>query len=117
MRIKECTIIYDVDKMPVDVKSTIKNNVKVKEWAYIVHDKDDIHPHYHIYLKLIIPCNISTIASWFGIADIFVQKFYGEKVDILPFLTHSRGSLIYRSSLIYRHKYSSKDVISNFNLK
>lgn len=29
MRIKECLIIYDVDKMLVDVKSTIKNKVGI----------------------------------------------------------------------------------------
>lgn len=44
-------IICDADKLNIDILETFLKNKDIKEWAYIIHDKDDSIPHYYIYLN------------------------------------------------------------------
>lgn len=48
---KHCEIVTDVDKLNVDIQQTIMEYRTIKYWAYIIHDKDDTRPHYHIYIN------------------------------------------------------------------
>ena len=48
MFLKQMEIVQDVDKMRVDVQKVLMERKTVKKWAYIIHDKDDTRPHYHI---------------------------------------------------------------------
>ena len=45
-----CEISTDVDKLKVDLQATFMKYTTIKKWAYIIHDKDDTRPHYHIAL-------------------------------------------------------------------
>ena len=51
MHVRQCEIVCDVDKLSVDLQATLMNYKTIKQWAYIIHDKDDTRPHYHIYLN------------------------------------------------------------------
>ena len=92
MYLRQCEIVCDVDKMPVDLQETFMKYKTIKEWAYIIHDKDDTRPHYHIYLNFGVGVDTSMVAGWFGIADNFVNKVKGKKVDMLMYLTHNNES-------------------------
>ena len=53
MYLKHCEIVQDADKLKVDIQATCMKYQSIKKWAYILHDKDDTRPHYHIYLNLL----------------------------------------------------------------
>ena len=112
MILRHCEIVCDVDKMPVDVQATIKRYKTIKQWAYIVHDKDDTRPHYHIYLNFgSSSCDTKMVASWFGLADNFVSKIKGRKTDMLEYLTHGN------ESQKNKYQYSPTEVVSNFDFE
>lgn len=112
MNLRQCEIVCDVDKMPVDIQETIMNYKTIKQWAYIVHDKDDTRPHYHIYLNFgTSSVDTSLVAKWFGLADNFVSKVKGRKTDMLMYLTHSN------ETQKNKHQYSPSEVIANFDFE
>ena len=51
----------------------------IKEWAYILHDKDikedgtPKEPHWHIELRLTRGRRLTDIASWFGLPTMCIQ--------------------------------------------
>ena len=112
MQLRQCEIVCDVDKMPVDIQETIMKYKTIKQWAYIVHDKDDTRPHYHIYLNFgTSSVDTAMVGKWFGLADNFVSKVKGRKTDMLEYLTHSN------SSQQNKHQYSPSEVIANFDFE
>ena len=112
MILRQCEIVCDVDKMPVDVQATIMKYKTIKEWAYIIHDKDDTRPHYHIYLNFgASSCDTAMVGKWFGLADNFVSKVKGRKTDMLLYLTHGN------ESQKNKHQYSPSEVIANFDFE
>ena len=106
---RHCEIVCDVDKMPVDIQETIMKYKTIKEWAYIVHDKDDTRPHYHIYLNFgNSGIDFKMVASWFGIEENFVNKVKGRKADMLMYLTHANDTQK------NKYQYSPNEVKANF---
>lgn len=112
MNLRQCEIVCDVDKMPVDIQETIMSYKTIKQWAYINHDKDDTRAHYHIYLHFgSSSVDTKMVASWFKIPDNFVNKIKGRKTDMLEYLTHSN------ESQKNKHQYDPSEVISNFDFQ
>lgn len=112
MNLRQCEIVCDVDKMPVDIQETIMSYKTIKQWAYINHDKDDTRAHYHIYLHFgSSSVDTKMVASWFKIPDNFVSKIKGRKTDMLEYLTHSN------ESQKNKHQYDPSEVISNFDFQ
>ena len=109
---RHCEIVCDVDKMPVDIQETIMKYKTIKEWAYIVHDKDDTRPHYHIYLNFgNSGIDFKMVASWFGIEENFVNKVKGRKADMLMYLTHANDTQK------NKYQYSPNEVKANFDFE
>lgn len=112
MQLRQCEIVCDVDKMPVDIQETIMKYKTIKQWAYIVHDKDDTRPHYHIYLNFgASSVDTEMVGKWFGLAGNFVSKVKGRKVNMLEYLTHSN------ESQKHKHQYSPSEVVANFDFE
>ena len=44
-------IVIYLPHLKVDIQQTLKKYKTIKQWAYILHDKDDTDAHYHIYLN------------------------------------------------------------------
>lgn len=110
--LKQMEIVTDVDKLKVDIQETIMKYQTIKHWAYIVHDKDDTRPHYHIYLNFGgSSLDTKTVAEWFKIGENFISKVKGRKTDMYKYLTHSNDSQK------FKHQYSWNEVIANFNIK
>ena len=97
MFLKQMEIVHDVDKMRVDVQKVLMERKTVKKWAYIIHDKDDTRPHYHIYLNFgNSSINTADVAKWFELGYVdedgnnktgeqFIEKVKGRYTDIGAF--------------------------------
>jgi ABC-type dipeptide/oligopeptide/nickel transport system ATPase subunit len=83
----------------------------IKEWAYILHDKDtnpDGTPkkaHYHIYLNFGTSQDIELVCSWFQLPLNQAEKIKGRKKDILKYLIHKNAPT--------KYQYNINDVKTN----
>lgn len=103
-------IVTDQDKLKVDIQATCMKYKTIKQWAYILHDKDDTRPHYHIYLNFgNSSADTTMVGGWFGVADNFVHKIQGRKTDMLQYLIHAN------ESQKQKHQYAPTEVVSNFD--
>lgn len=112
MQLRQMEIVCHLDKFKVDLQETLKKYKTIKQWAYIIHDKDDTTPHYHIYLNFgTSSVDTSLVAKWFDIPENFISKVKGRKVDQLMYLTHSNDSQK------NKHQYSPTEVVANFDFE
>ena len=120
MHLRQYEIVQDEDKLKVDIQQTCMKYKTIKQWAYILHDKDDTRPHYHIYLYFGTGVDSSLVAEWFKLGytdesgnwhtgENFINKVKGRRTDMLLYLTHEN------ESQKYKHIYSRDEVHSNFD--
>ena len=95
MNLRQMEIVTDADKLKVDIQKTCMQYKTIKQWAYILHDKDDTRPHYHIYLNFMPnTCDTALVAKWFNLGwtdedgkehsgENFIEKVKGRKTDVL----------------------------------
>lgn len=110
MQLRHCEIVQDKAHLTCDIQKVIMEHTTIKEWAYILHDKDDTRPHYHIYLHFgKTSCDVDLISKWFGVEPQYVNRIKGRKADMLLYLIHGNDSQC------DKHKYDASEVISNFD--
>ena len=110
MQLRHCEVMQYVEYIKVDIQRVIKEHKTIKEWAYILHDKDDTGAHYHIYLNFgKSSCDTALIAKWFEIEEQYVNKVHGRKSDVLLYLIHGNDTQK------DKHQYLPSEVISNFD--
>lgn len=110
MQLKHYEIVADADKLTVDIQKVCMEHTTIKHWAYILHDKDDTRPHFHIYVnfgKAGVPHDM--VARWFGVDENFVEKIKGKKADVLLYLIHGN------ESQKNKHQYAPSEVHANFD--
>lgn len=122
MHLRQYEIVMDVDKLKVDLQATFMKYKTIKQWAYIIHDKDDTRPHYHIYINFgKSSCDSKIVADWFQLGytdengnvhsgENFIEKVKGRKADMLLYLTHEN------ETQKYKHVYDRSEVHSNFDI-
>ncbi|MBQ9098498.1 MAG: hypothetical protein IJY50_03620 [Clostridia bacterium] len=109
---KQYEIVTDADKISVDIQKTCMERKTIKKWAYILHDKDDTRPHYHIYINFgNSGINSADVAEWFGVPENFIEKVKGRYTDMLLYLTHGNDSQQ------NKHQYSASEVVANFDFQ
>lgn len=124
MNLKMCDIVTDVDKLKVDLQATFMKYSTIKKWAYIIHDKDDTRPHYHIALHFGgASVDTKQIAEWFQLGYIdengiehtgeqFVERVKCKRWSgIVTYLVHGQDTQ--RN----KHQYSSSEVTANFDFE
>lgn len=110
--VKQCEVVSNVEFIKCDIQQVLKSHRTIKQWAYILHDKDDTAPHYHIYINFgKSGVCMAEIAQWFGLQESQVEKVKGRKTDVLQYLTHSNDSQQ------HKHQYSNEEVIANFDFE
>lgn len=110
--LRQMEIVTDVDKLTVDIQQVCMKYTTIKHWAYIIHDKDDTRPHYHIYLHFGgSSVDTKLVSTWFDVPENFINKIKGRRVDMLMYLTHSN------SSQQHKHQYDSSEIVANFDLE
>lgn len=111
MLAKHCEVVCNKDKLSVDIQQTIREYKTIKYWAYILHDKDDTAPHYHIYLNFgTSSVDFEQVAKWFKLESNFVSKVKGRKMDMLKYLIHANDTQL------HKHQYDIKEVVANFDV-
>ncbi len=112
MYLKQCEVESRVEFFKDDIQETIKSHKTIKKWAYILHDKDDTAPHYHIYLNFgSSGIDTKQVAEWFGLQESQVNKIRGRATDMLLYLTHGNDSQK------NKYQYSPSEVIANFDFE
>lgn len=123
MQLRHMEIVCDRDKLKVDIQQTCMKYKTIKQWAYILHDKDDTRPHYHIYLNFHpTSANTADVAKWFRLGytdeqgnvhsgENFIERVKGRKSDVLLYLIHGNDSQR------FKHQYSPTSVVSNFDFE
>jgi len=110
MQLRHYEIVTDADKLNVDIQKTCMEHTTIKHWAYILHDKDDTRPHYHIYVNFgKAGVSSAMVANWFGVAENFVSKIKGRKSDVLLYLIHGQ------TDQQNKHQYLPSEVVANFD--
>ena len=88
----------------------IKKHNEIKKWAYILHDKDDGVPHYHVYLYFgINGPDYDTVARWFMVPSGFVNAIKGNIDNYLPYFVH-----YYQK---YKYQCLPSEVVANFDFE
>ena len=107
--------------LKVDIQETLKTYTTIKKWAYILHDKDDTSPHYHIYVHFgKTSVDTAVVAKWFQLGFVdkhgveqtgenFIEKIKGKGTDALLYLIHGQ------SDQRFKYQYSPDEVIANFD--
>lgn len=112
MYLKHCEVESRVEYFKGDIQEIIKSHKTIKKWAYILHDKDDTAPHYHIYLNFgSSGVDTKQVAEWFGLQESQVSKIRGRHTDMLLYLTHGNDSQK------NKHQYSPTEVVANFDFE
>ena len=112
MYLKHCEVESRVEYFKGDIQETIKSHTTIKKWAYILHDKDDTEPHYHIYLNFgNSGVDTKQVAEWFGLQESQVSKVKGRATDMLLYLTHGNDSQK------NKYQYSPSEVVANFDFE
>ena len=112
MRKKHCEVVSNQEYIKVDIQEVLRSKKSIKQWAYILHDKDDTKPHYHIYLNFgKTSVEFADVANWFGVPENFVSEVKGRKTDMLLYLTHGNDSQT------NKHQYDPKEVVANFDFE
>ncbi|MDE6201540.1 MAG: hypothetical protein K2M47_06675 [Clostridiales bacterium] len=98
MKLRQCHIVIDKNRLSVDIKSIFDNYDIIKKCAYILHYHNDISPHYHICLHFGgASVDIQQVAKWFCLAykdeqgnehdgTQFINKIKGRWTDTLLYL-------------------------------
>ena len=112
MRKKHCEVVSNQEYIKVDIQEVLRSKKSIKQWAYILHDRDDTKPHYHIYLNFgKTSVDFADVANWFGVPENFVSEVKGRKTDMLLYLTHGN------EGQANKYQYSPKEVIANFDFE
>ena len=112
MYLKHCEVESRVEFFKGDIQEIIKSRKTIKRWAYILHDKDDTAPHYHIYLNFgDNGVDTKQIAEWFGLQESQVSRVKGRATDMLLYLTHGNDSQK------NKYQYSPTEVVANFDFE
>lgn len=116
---KHCEYVQYLEHLKIkleDLENILEKYRTIKEWAYIIHDKDvkaNGEPkgaHIHLYLNFGKGgTNFERVAKWFNDEPQYVNKVHGRKADVLLYLTHRNAP--------EKYQYKDDEVISNFDLK
>ena len=124
MNLKMCEISTDVDKLKVDLQATFMKYSTIKKWAYIIHDKDDTRPHYHIALHFGgASVDTKQVAEWFQLGYVdkdgneqtgeqFVERVKCKRWSgVVTYLVHGQDSQK------NKYQYPISEVHANFNIE
>ncbi|MBQ8309001.1 MAG: AAA family ATPase, partial [Clostridia bacterium] len=83
MYLKQCLVTSNVEFFKGNVGDIIKSHKTIKQYAYILHDKDaGQSPHWTIYLNFgSSGVDTKQVGEWFGLQESQVERIKGRKTD------------------------------------
>lgn len=92
------------------VKFVLDNKVCIKDYAYIIHDKDvGVESHIHLMMRFDNAYDTKHVAQWFCVAEQYLCKIKGKFGDALLYLTHGNAPT--------KYQYAVDEVVSNFDFQ
>ena len=90
-----------------DFLPILQDNLRIRNYIYIYHDKDNCEPHYHICLNTFNAHTVTAVCKWFKISDIntFSEEIHSS--NIFGYLTHNLPK--YKD----KYQYSESELRSN----
>lgn len=114
MKLKLCEIVQQLEYIDLDfVKKVLDERDSIKDYAYIIHDKDKDDegelkaPHVHIAIRLKDSYDTKYISEWFNVKENYVCKVKGRWADMLKYLIHENAK--------DKFQYDKEEVVSNFD--
>ena len=109
---KHFMIVQEKERLTCDIQKVIGEHTTIKQWAYILHDKDDTREHYHIYVNFgRASVSADVVAKWFGIEPQYVRCIKKTKATALMYLYHGL------KSCSDKYQYDVKEVVANFDFQ
>lgn len=114
---KHCEVIlYQEDAWEDNrIISVIQSKQSIKQYAFILHDKDvdeNKNPkklHFHVYLNFgSTNVQFKSVAQWFNVAENAVQRIESNKASLLQYYLHMNCP--------DKQQYSVDQMISNFDV-
>ena len=105
-------IIYEENAKQEDLELKLKEYKSIKQYAGILHDKDDVKNHYHIMLKFSSPFetnNLITMFKDFNLTLNNISKIKGKYSDAIKYLLHQNAT--------DKYQYQKEQVFSNFDIQ
>ena len=113
MRKKHCEVVSNKSHITVDIQSVIRSKKSIKQWAYILHDKDDTAAHYHIYLNFgRVTVSYDTVAKWFMVPITHVSSLGLTGLSSGNYFLYLVG---YQPRQERKFRYSPNKVKANFD--
>lgn len=128
--VKHCEYVQQLKHLQIsldDIPKIISDHTIIKEWAYIIHNKDtykeddkavlegkanvgdSVEPHIHLYMNFGNSAAKETdVAKWFKDSVIRIERIKGRKADILKYLTHKNAPT--------KHQYNIEEVVTNIDI-
>ena len=110
---RSCEIVNQLEYMPQDVVEAGLDHNAVKDYAYILHDKDvqpDGSPaaaHWHIMIRFKNPVPTESLCTWFQIKPNQIEKIKGSFGDAVAYLTHKNRP--------DKYQYLDEEIKSNYD--
>lgn len=101
---------FSKDESIDDVVKILQENAELfHRWAYILHDKDGVCPHYHLYVSVNANCGATDVDAFF---DIFmdVSRLRGSCKDFLNYCLNRSPATV------GRYQYDVSGIVANFNV-
>lgn len=108
MKLKLCEVVQEIDKINMDVVKAVIKRDCVRDYAYIIHDKDNTRSHIHIAIRFKDSTDTKYVAQWFGVGENFVNKVKGRWSDMVSYLTHLNAP--------EKFQYDDNEVVANFDI-
>lgn len=112
---RTCEIMQQAEYMTLEQLEAGLDHNAIKDYAYILHDKDkDLDgnlkvAHYHIMLRFKDSVPTTSICSWFGVKENYINKIRGSFGDALAYLTHKNTP--------DKYQYLDEEVKTNFEFQ
>ena len=110
---RSCEIVNQLEYMSQDVVEVGLDHNAVKDYAYILHDKDvqpdgsPVTAHWHIMIRFKNPVPTESLCSWFNIKPNQIEKIKGSFGDAVAYLTHKNRP--------DKYQYLDEEIKSNYD--
>lgn len=110
---KTCEIGNQLEYMPLEVVESGLDHNAIKDYAYILHDKDKyddgtLKPaHWHIMLRFKNPVPTESLCKWFHVKPNQIERIKGSFGDAVAYLTHRNRP--------DKYQYLDEEIKSNYD--
>lgn len=104
-------IVYDENTSKDDLIEKLKEYKSIKQYAGILHDKDDKKAHYHVMLKFnnsFETDNLVTMFKQFNVTKSNIAKIKGKYDDGVKYLIHQNAPS--------KYQYDKSEIFSNYDI-